>query len=198
MKNLLLAAAIGLSAMACTDRATENPDPGSNPQLPAITQTGANTFGCKLNGVVFVPNKGSGSTVTEHPLTVSGFYDNTDNWSSRVNGWRGTDVKNMLYIQVYLYKSVVIGKGDYPIGQAPIYDDNPPFYSYIKCRAVSPSTGKYKNYGTYDNTGSIKITHMSTDKFIFSGTFSGKLKDLEGTETVEVTDGRFDINLKTL
>ncbi len=192
MKNIFLATLIGLSALSC-DRLTETQD-----SLPAATQTGANTFGCKLNGIVFVPNKATGSTVVERPLKVFGFYDNTVNWSRRITAWRGEDVKNMLYIDVYIYKIHEKGINSYSLDKAPEYDDAPPFYSYIKCRAVSPTTKQYKYYGSYENSGNIDITYLSDDKFIMSGKFTGKLREINGTEEVEVTEGRFDINLKTL
>lgn len=65
-----------LAALAC-DRNTSNTDQSSPDQLPAATQTGANTFGCKVNGIVFVPNKAIGSTVTEKPISFYGYYIGT-------------------------------------------------------------------------------------------------------------------------
>lgn len=192
MRQLLTTLFLGFIIISC-DRLTETQD-----SLPAATKTGANTFGCKLNGVVFVPNKAIGSTVVERPLKVFGYYSNSQNSSSKIAAWRGEDVKNLLYIDVYIYKIDLIGKGLYNLGKAPQYDDSPPFYSYIKCRAVSPTTRQYKDYGSYENSGSIDVTYLSDDKLIMSGKFTGKLREINGTEEVEITEGRFDINLKTL
>ena len=198
MKTIIYTALLGILFLGC-DRAT-NVDVPSDNALPPITQSGANTFGCILNGVVFVPNKAIGSTVVEKPLYVAGYYDNTDNWSRKIVGLRGRDVRNLLSINVYIYKIYVNGIGDYALGSAPYFsnDPNPPFNSFLYCRAVSPSTNQYRDYGSFDNSGIIKVTYLSADKFIMSGTFTGKLKDLDGDEIIEVIDGRFDINLKTL
>jgi acyl CoA:acetate/3-ketoacid CoA transferase len=65
-------------------------------------------------------------------------------------------------------------------------------------RAKSPTTGKWTEYFSYKNSGYIIITRKDEDNTIFSGTFYGKLKNTEGTETIEITDGRFDINKKKL
>jgi hypothetical protein len=192
MKQLLISILFGFILVNC-DRLTETQD-----SLPTATQVGANTFGCKLNGVVFVPNKAIGSTVVERPLKVFGYYSNSQNSSSKIVAWRGQDVRNLLYIDVYIYQIDLIGKAVYNLGKAPEFDDSPPFHSYIKCRAVSPITKQYKYYGSYENSGNIDVTYLSADKLIMSGKFTGKLREINGTEEVEVTDGRFDINLKTL
>ena len=51
------------------------------------------------------------------------------------------------------------------------------------------------NYNTDSlNTGAITITKFDTINHIVSGTFYFKAKLEDGTETVNVTDGRFDIS----
>ena len=41
-----------ITACGCTKTTEEE---RWNPELPPITQTGANTFGCKINGVIMIP-----------------------------------------------------------------------------------------------------------------------------------------------
>lgn len=43
----------------CCDRTTDSSYPDDN-SLPPVSQNGANTFGCKVDGIVFVPNKAIG------------------------------------------------------------------------------------------------------------------------------------------
>ncbi|MBQ0767738.1 MAG: hypothetical protein KBT58_00490, partial [Bizionia sp.] len=54
MKNLLLAFALLLIVSNCNKNDDDQP---TNPidQLPPATQTGANTFGCLLDGEPFLP-----------------------------------------------------------------------------------------------------------------------------------------------
>lgn len=42
------------------------------------------------------------------------------------------------------------------------------------------------------------LLHVTIKKIIISGTFQAKLKEAEGNEIISITEGRFDLNLKTL
>nr|WP_241154767.1 hypothetical protein [Amniculibacterium aquaticum] len=57
MKNLILTLVFALAFLGCDRNSGENE---YNPQLPPITMVGANTFGCKINGVVMVPRNSIG------------------------------------------------------------------------------------------------------------------------------------------
>lgn len=96
-------------------------------------------------------------------------------------------------------KFKINGVGIYSLKEA-VYNthDTQPFHSYISCRAISPKTGEYKFYGSYNNSGVINITRCDLDNFIYSGTFNSTLKELDGDEVIEITEGRFDLNFKTL
>ena len=61
MKNILIITMLMLLCAASCKKDNKNED-----QLPPATQTGANTFGCLVNGKVFVP-KGYGSTGRPNP-----------------------------------------------------------------------------------------------------------------------------------
>jgi hypothetical protein len=54
IKIILLLLSIGLSSMQCIKKYEE-----PKPTLPAETQTGANTFGCLVNGEVWLPKSKS-------------------------------------------------------------------------------------------------------------------------------------------
>lgn len=110
---------------------------------------------------------------------------------------RQSGVKNAVYIDLYMYKFSIIGKGEYPLDQSYYYNDsNQPFHSYIRCKARSPATGEWKNYGSFSNSGKITVTRFDTNGC--SGIFYGDLKEENGNEIIKVTDGRFDINYLTL
>jgi hypothetical protein len=56
MKTTILTFYVLITTLtACSD------DTGFKPTLPAITQTGANTFGCYIDGKLLVPRDGDGS-----------------------------------------------------------------------------------------------------------------------------------------
>lgn len=74
---LILCTAFLFAACACTKKAEK--------QLPPATQTGANTFGCTLNGQVFIPNKAIGITMPEHPILVYRYYSDSENESRAIH-----------------------------------------------------------------------------------------------------------------
>ncbi|MDO5666126.1 MAG: hypothetical protein Q4G63_12855 [Bacteroidia bacterium] len=171
-------------------------------QLPPITQIGANTFGCLYNGKVFTPLKPDLQFMQPSPgspIAMYGYYHDTDNYSNLIYISRGKNIINIQYLHLYIYRLKIKGVGIYKLEEA-VYDtySTQPFHSYISCRAVSPKTGKYKFYGSYANSGNISIMRCDLDKYIYSGTFKATLKELNGDEVIEITNGRFDLDFKTL
>lgn len=109
-------------------------------------------------------------------------------------------IKNILFISLYLYKVYVKKGGNYILRKAidNVNSSNQPPNNYIHCMAVSPTSGKRRLYGSYGNSGEIILTRWDDDGLILSGTFCGKLKEIDGEEIIEIKDGRFDINSKNL
>lgn len=172
-------------------------------QLPPETQTGANTFGCLFNGKVFTPNEYIGFMMPSGgggPISVYGYYHDTENYSNMIYAVRSSNITNIQYIHVYIYRMRLNGVGSYKTGDKVAYHTHyhQPFCCYISCRAVSPTTGQYKFYGSYANSGEINVTRCDNEKRIYSGTFNATLKEDGGDEIVHITEGRFDLNLHTL
>lgn len=94
MKTLILAMLIGFTAIACTDR---NADDGYNPQLPPITQTGANTFGAIINGKVMVPRNSIGYA----PPGNTHYAVRYSRWTNYEQIEAGDPIANRGYIYVY-------------------------------------------------------------------------------------------------
>ena len=171
---LLLATLLGLSQ--CKKKS--NPTPGN--QLPPTTQTGANTFGCLLNGQAWTPQGNDGFSnysvsydptyhlgtlsVAAYRLSGNGANQQTIGFSSdsiRVNG-------------VYFIK-----KGGRH--QAGVVN------RATSCQYYSQDAGVYcKGYFT--------ITRLDLSAGIVSGTFAFTLYK-PGCDTVRITQGRFDKRL---
>ena len=181
MKTILLALLIGLSAMACTDRTG---DDGYNPQLPPETQTGAWTFGCKINGQIMIPQD---ATLQGPPgggplkgLVFS--YDKGRNIEAvdAQHGRGGVIIKipnSLMNNQSGMFDFEDIRGGFSSANEEKLYIQ-----------------AMYKNsfYGSIANTG--KITFTRNDSKIISGTFYCKLKNRdEPYYIIEITEGRFDL-----
>lgn len=183
MKHLLLAAAIGFGAMACTDRSKDEP----KDQLPPITQTGANTAGCLIDGKVLIPKNGSQNIggPPAYGLVISRLY-----------GSFRLDVKNYSnngFLHLFI-KNLSDNKTMYTIQQS----DGESFEPHSN-NSESQLYLVYNNkiFLSSDNAGNIIITKNSYP--IISGTFTASLYNKDNaSDKVKITDGRFDINVATL
>ena len=167
-KFLLLALSIlVLFNTNCKDKITLNP---VKEELPAITQTGANTFGFLLNGEVWLPK----AALLQQKLDLS--YDPT---------YKGGTLNIIAkrYFSDGNFQS--ISMGGLMVSKAGIYD-----------LFVSFNDGKC-NYEV-DITkpvGVLIITKIDLVQKFISGTFEFKLEK-QGCTTINATQGRFDLKIE--
>ncbi len=136
----------------------------------------------------------------EYPIRLYRYYSDLENESRAIHTRQGSVTSGTRELYIYIYEFEKLKEHEYMLGNAffDIYDAAQPLNSYIWSSTRSPKTGKYEIYGSYENSGKIIVTRGDKEKLILSGTFSGKLKEVDGEEIIEIKDGRFDINLKTL
>ncbi|MDQ2770915.1 MAG: DUF6252 family protein [Bacteroidota bacterium] len=171
---LLLAALLGLSQ--CHKK-----DPEPVDQLPPATQTGANTFGCLVNGQVWTPqgyNGRSNYSVSYDAGLNGGVFDLS---VYRYNP--GSPDEQSLV----LYANQAARAGDYS------------FRSPQRTRASfeDDKTNCYwssRDSATTYRRGTLTITRLDLQAGIISGTFSFTLHK-PGCDSVRVTNGRFDKKL---
>ncbi len=182
----------------CTKTETTTPQD----TLPPITQIGANTAGCVINGTVLVPKNGS-QAIGGSPNY--GLYQRQGNnfWPNK-NDYFGIDISNKKdysNFSVYVWiKNMSTGNGDYVIGQSngELHSSGPNNNQMI---AEIEMYGVLKTYYSSNNSGMIKIirSDLASGLAIFSGTFNCTLYNKDNpSETIQITDGRFDINSLTL
>jgi hypothetical protein len=170
---LLLAALLGLSQCSKKD------DPDPIDQLPPATQTGANTFGCLVNGQPWTPKgyNGTGNySVAVDPTYHGGNID--------VRAYRYTDD---------LLQSIILGgdsinkPGSYSLAAS----SRSIFFTDMRapstCQNFDGSTKQYRR-------GTLTITRLDLQAGIVSGTFDFVLAK-PGCDTIKVTQGRFDKRL---
>ena len=169
---LLLAALLGLSQCKKND-----PDPVS--QLPPATQTGANTFGCLVNGQLWTP-KG---------------FDGTSNYSINYDA---SYRKGIINISAYIY-----GSGDNTRQDVIIFSDSLksvgtyslslPNHQEALFHDSKVQGSFYQNEMHY-RRGTLTITRLDKQAGIIAGTFAFTLYK-PGCDSVRVTQGRFDKQL---
>ncbi|UYZ58307.1 hypothetical protein [Hymenobacter latericus] len=149
-------------------------------QLPPATQTGANTFGCLVNG---------------QPWTPQG-NDGTGNYSIVCDPGYNYGLLNVATYRIYnkgtahqtlgFYSDSVRAPGRYPITYRSRHRGN--FIDRpTRCEYFSRDAGTYSR-------GSFTITRLDLQAGIVSGTFDFTLVK-PGCDTVKVTHGRFDKKL---
>jgi hypothetical protein len=151
--------------------------------LPFPTKSGRNIFGWKADGIKL-------KTPKVHLLKDNPIIAQMTDSSVFIYG-KDYDAR----ISVYMSISHIIGKGTYQLdstNEAYYVDNNYPGKTY-------KTTEKYR--------GSVTITKFDTKNRIVSGTFSFKAVKLDNsvypnkldtTNVIEVTRGRFDVDLNKL
>jgi len=144
--------------------------------LPPETQEGKNTFGCLINGEVFV----KGYAPWMHPRISAYYYDGSS---------------KHLTIDSYLY----------PKGYIQMHIENPFIDQQLKITVCyyAPRNGDYSEcfYFGGRNVGNITITKLDTinkivsGRFNFDGQCSNEFVNPVGDSIVHITQGRFDIKL---
>ena len=160
-------------------------------QLPPETQTGANTFGCLIDGVPFVPTGTGSFTYPDYP--VIGGYRNPlpPIYYNRTN----VDIsarKPYTNISLYLRNVNQVGTYNLNFNTLPIpntlYPQNHGLYATFG--NAMPET-EYITTSVY--TGQVEVTKADTTNGIVSGRFSFKAVNKASGKTVEITNGRFDM-----
>lgn len=193
MKTLLILLTITALLNGCSKS-------DDNLQLPPVTQTGENTFGCYIDGKLLVPRSGTGTF-------------NSADYGMVLQGGPGPGGDRIFYheLKVYDYKSGngarftlhILGllenrEGIYPINESNcegniLSNQN----TNLFCRWWDESTQAYKWYCSVENGGTLEI--LRSDNGILSGIFNCKLINRDDpNEFIEITEGRFDINGYTL
>jgi len=178
MKNAFLGfllISIGLLSSQCKPK-----EPNPNDQLPPITQTGANTFGCKVNGKVWIP-AGKPSTFQSNLFVLydEGYGGNLDIRTYRGDGNNG-DYLSLNGFDIYGESTFMINNTNPELLRQKI--------SFIN------SICSYNYDETFYRNGYITISKLDRQKGIISGTFECTMKK-EGCDTLKITEGRFDLKM---
>jgi hypothetical protein len=151
--------------------------------LPSATQSGANTFGCKIDGKFWVP-AGFGIVSTaptlEARITGSDLYINARDFSSSP-----TESEFEFFIKD------LAGTGNYTLSTGASHPDYSNSYAYYVHRRVTPDN-EWVTTSPY--TGTVTITKIDSVNHFVSGTFEFRAINLYNTpQPINVTEGRFDV-----
>ncbi len=178
MKNILITSLLLVAITSCKKEIKSLPEP---------TQTGANTFGAKVDGENWGPLK-AGIVPTAAILEArysadSSVFINARNFS-----------RSPIETEMEIYLKNVISPGVYPLVVATeAYPSHSGSYGYYVKRNISVIdewiTGPQAN-------GEVVITKIDRTANIISGTFRFTANARYGSAVITVTDGRFDVKIQ--
>ena len=194
MKNLIFKVLLLIILISCSKDESDDPQA----KLPPITQTGANTFGCLIDGKLFYPRDGYGGLGGSGAKAIK-FWGSTPPVYNDLDVNNFVDGKPINNFLLHIHNIREIGENNYDFKLSNFQKgvDSPP-HTHLYIRAFHQPTGGYKWYGSTEDSGRLIILRYDLPNRIVSGTFSGILKEYNGEETVNITDGRFDINCYTV
>jgi hypothetical protein len=172
MKNLLILL-LTTFALSCCNK-DDDPQPVSElDKLPPATQTGANTFGCLLDGVAFLPDNLPNSTNYFYQLTGGNYY-----FVIGASNYKNNDLN---IIRLRTEKKQIF--------QGQTYD----LFEWVDGNAIGNYTkNNVELYTSHLNSGKLTITKLDESNKIASGTFWFDVKDGNGI-IHQIRDGRFDV-----
>jgi len=177
MKNILLACLAFVLFSACNKKVDE---------LPPATQTGANTFGAKIDGNLWVPRGFAGLPAND--ILEARFTSPT---SIMINASDFSKSPNETEFEIQLIN--ITGPGTYQLNTdvtRPAFAN----YAYYVKRNLTP---KYEWITSSTNTGTVTLTRFDNVNNIASGTFQFSGQNIYGgVANISVTEGRFDVSLQ--
>jgi hypothetical protein len=188
MKFHLLALPLALLFVQCHK---SSPDPAKpEDQLPAATQTGADTFCCLLNGQPWTPSGGGAFSNPNLLITYDPTYKggNLAVTAYRVLG--STNFKQ--YIGVG--GDGINQAGTYPLVTYTTNPTSPLRTPYFSDGSKSSPCSEYLSAPGTRAIGQLILTRLDKQQGIVSGTFEFTLSQ-PGCDTIKVTQGRFDYKL---
>ena len=179
MKNILFLALLPLALAGCKKDIDELPEP---------TQTGANTFGARLNGEFWVP-RGFGIAPTGPTLEARYSGDN----SVFINASDFSSSPTETEFEIYLRN--VTGPGTYLLNQnTGRFPAQTASYGYYERRRIRPLS-TYITSATLG--GRVEVARFDPINHIISGTFEFQVAEKDHPDDIiAVTEGRFDVKIQ--
>jgi hypothetical protein len=180
---ILLLAFIMLTANCC-----EKDDEPS--QLPPITQTGEETFGCMINGELWLPHGSFPSPATWVKLSVESTKLPYRFW--QIETEQGAASSTGFHITENIMK-----EGTIPLLDKSTENKDSVIYAWHYSKTIGVEPGKNLFEVESIESGELTITKLDTINRIISGTFYFDAYNPDGLK-VEVREGRFDLKIDVI
>lgn len=162
------------TTISCCNKDDDNPPTEPIDQLPPATQIGAGTFGCLLDGEVFLPGNIPNKLDCVYQYVNNGYYFS-------LQGSKRDSDNNIIRISLNTKSKEIRQNGTYRLLENINENAYGSFYYNLNF-----------SFTNHTYSGELKITKLDFDNHIVAGTFWFDVKDSEGV-VHEIRDGRFDV-----
>ncbi len=200
MKTTILILSILFTTLTSCN-SNDNNETGYSPTLPPVTTTGANTFGCYIDGKLLLPRDGDGTFgYPSHAVDyfVSGNVPTAYKSSLTVHDYKSGNA-GMFQLNI---ENTQNGIGEYLIKESNCQEwvsGNPPPTINLLVKWKDEQTEEVKYYCSIEDTGTLNILKYDYANGILSATFSCSVVNYyDPNDIIEITEGRFDITWRTV
>ncbi|MCM4158159.1 hypothetical protein [Gramella sp. AN32] len=192
MKNLfpkILIISFTLLIISCN----VDDDDGTSSDLPEITTEGANTFGCNINGQVFLPRDGSTCNFSCGASRKRlSYFKNDDIYQLGITAMN--NINGDIRISINLYLEEPLKEQVYELSENYIASIDKIWPNASGCINSTISSRIINScFGTNSNiTGTLEILEINQTEHFIAGIFEFQAINQQG-EIVNFTDGRFDM-----
>jgi hypothetical protein len=156
----------------------------SEEDMPPATQTGANTFGARVNGEVWIPHQFGVLPAND---LLDAYFAGPD-LTITANNFAASPTETGF--KIFIKDVTTTGTYHFNADVYPNFSGN---YAYYVKRRIQP-INEWVTNASY--TGTVTITKLDSINHIVSGTFQFNMINLQSTpEPLNVTEGRFDIRI---
>ncbi|MEO9659941.1 hypothetical protein [Maribacter dokdonensis] len=163
-------------------------------ELPAISTAGLNTFGCLIDGQVFMAKKEEFCTDCDYETELNLTYEKTsDGYRFALATSNKVDGEISMQLEVYSDEDF-LNEGKYSLSETTLENNDTPL-SNAKCVIDKKIKGVALDSEFYTNKsigGVLEIIRIDQESKFISGTFYFSALDDNG-QFVNVSDGRFDV-----
>ena len=188
MKNFKLLCIIIACANIFAACKKDKSEPTELSKLPAATQTGANTFGCLVNGKAWVAQRNDCRIFC--PLSFQVYYDGVYGGALSIEAYK-IDVQNNVDELIQFGIDSTNFKINHEISISKKYT-----YASFKNYKNVNNCSNYQHGidSTVMHFGTVKLSRYDLSNGIIAGTFNFTITK-PGCETITITEGRFDKKL---
>ncbi len=172
---------IGILFTVASCKKLNPPEENDEPKervLPPATTSGENTFGCKVNGEVFLPKGNLNYWGIDHPK----YYEEEGRLWIRVKNIYDYHNRITMYVHIHEFFFSVGTFNNLIDSLLPNYRIS--YEDYTESSYFIDSTQEYF----------VQINRLDADKKIVSGQFEYTLFNDKLGDTLKITEGRFDLN----